>query len=231
MISSPLETTTISPEVVIIPDMVKDTTIINTTDTTDQVDAPELENHSLNLDWLRHAPDVVKEMWYNPDPREEKYVVPLKRVIIHPDKKKPAMQLIKEAGFHGETHTVTTQDGFELEMYRINVGGDEFKDSHQKPVLIQHGIFGDSDSWIMNGKHSLPYKLAMAGYDVWLGNNRGTKFGRKNLNLDIEADGEKFFDYSFYEMGKYDAPAQVDYIRNHLGVNTISYIGHSQGTT
>ena len=59
----------------------------------------------------------------------------------------------------------------------------------------------------MNGKHSLPFKLAMHGYDVWLGNNRGTKFGRKNTNLDAEKDGDKFFDYSFFEMGKYDTPA------------------------
>jgi len=40
-----------------------------------------------------------------------------------------------------------------------------------------------------------------------------------------------FFDYSFYEMGKYDLPAQIDYVLSTTGVKTLSYIAHSQGTS
>ena len=65
---------------------------------------------------MRHAPNIVKDIYYNPDPSEEKYVLPPKRVIINPDKNKSAAKLIEEAGFYGETHTVTTEDGYELEM-------------------------------------------------------------------------------------------------------------------
>lgn len=32
-------------------------------------------------------------------------------------------------------------------------------------------------------------------------------------------------------MGDYDAPAQIDWVRNHTGVDKVTYIGHSQGTT
>jgi pimeloyl-ACP methyl ester carboxylesterase len=32
-------------------------------------------------------------------------------------------------------------------------------------------------------------------------------------------------------MGRYDAPAQVDYVRKVTGRDKITYIGHSMGTT
>ena len=58
----------------------------------------------------------------------------------------------------------------------------------------------------MNEK-SLAYVLAEKGYDVWLGNNRGNKYSRHNTHIDPAKDKADFFDYSFYELGKYDAPA------------------------
>ena len=48
-----------------------------------------------------------------------------------------------------------------------------------------------------------------------------------DLNPDDPEDAEEFFDFSFFEMGKYDAPAQIDYIRNYTGKDKLSYIGHS----
>ena len=32
-------------------------------------------------------------------------------------------------------------------------------------------------------------------------------------------------------MGDFDAPAQVDYVRNQTGQQKITYVGHSMGTT
>ena len=55
-------------------------------------------------------------MWYNPDPLEEKYIQPMKKVVTHPDANKSAKQLIEDAGFYGEVHTVKTTDHYELEM-------------------------------------------------------------------------------------------------------------------
>jgi pimeloyl-ACP methyl ester carboxylesterase len=68
------------------------------------------------------------------------------------------------------------------------------------------------------------------GYDVWLGNNRGTTYSREHKYLNPDKD-EAFWKYSFPELGDFDAPAQIDFVREKTGIEKVTYIGHSQGTT
>ena len=79
----------------------------------------------------------------------------------------------------------------------------------------------------MNKEESPAFQLVKAGFDVWLGNNRGTLYSRKNTHIDPETDPEDFFDYSFFELGQYDAPTQIDFVRAQTGQDKISYVGHS----
>lgn len=64
----------------------------------------------------------------------------------------------------------------------------------------------------MNTDKSPAFRLVNQGFDVWLGNSRGTKYSRKNIHYDPHKDGDQYYGYSFYELGKYDAPAQIDYV-------------------
>jgi len=99
-----------------------------------------------------------------------------------------------------------------------------------KPVLVQHGLTSDSNTWILLGAESLSVKLAKAGYDVWFGNNRGTRYSTGHLTLNPSknsADRKQYYDYSFYELGKYDLTANIDYIRKLTGYDKITYMGHS----
>ena len=98
---------------------------------------------------------------------------------------------------------------------------------------MQHGLFACSESFLLNGVDATAYRFAAQGYDVWLGNNRGNQYGRRHLRLDAERaeDKKEFFDFSFYELAKYDLPANIDYVLKATNQSKVSYVGHSQGTT
>jgi len=50
---------------------------------------------------------------------------------------------------------------------------------------MMHGLFSSADHWVANGPDKSPaFKLANEGMDVWLGNNRGNNYSRRNENID-----------------------------------------------
>lgn len=75
--------------------------------------------------------------------------------------------------------------------------------------------------------HLSGYHLADAGFDVWMGNARGTRNSRKHITLDPDDEKDKFpfFDFSFEEIGTKDIPAMVDYALRVTGQSQLHYIG------
>ena len=72
----------------------------------------------------------------------------------------------------------------------------------------------------------MPLILADKGYDVWMGNNRGTEYSRGN-NLGLTTKDEKFWAFTYEEMGKYDDPANIKKIKEVTGKDKIFYMGYS----
>ena len=101
---------------------------------------------------------------------------------------------------------------------------------------MQHGLLCAADNWVNNDAMSPAFLLAKAGYDVWLGNTRGSRHSRKHIKYNADRDSE-FWEYSFQQMAYFDLPAVIDYVTGQVRVETgvldkkIAYIGHSQGTT
>mmetsp|Transcript_20866 Transcript_20866/g.25607 ORF Transcript_20866/g.25607 Transcript_20866/m.25607 type:complete len:98 (+) Transcript_20866:330-623(+) len=97
---------------------------------------------------------------------------------------------------------------------------------------MQHGLFDSAYCWIVNYADIAPaFVAARAGYDVWMGNSRGNTFSRHHIHLDPDHHGKAFWNYSWFDMGKYDLPAMIDLIQNETGGQKVAYVGHSQGTT
>ncbi|KZC08171.1 Gastric triacylglycerol lipase, partial [Dufourea novaeangliae] len=139
-------------------------------------------------------------------------------------------ELLRKYGYPVEAHKVQTEDGYILEIHRIPYGRTNKTSSERPPVLVQHGLIGSSADWILRGPaNSLGYMLADAGYDVWLGNNRGNAYSKSHTS--ISPMDHRFWDFSYHELGVHDLPATIDYILDRTDRERLFYIGHSQGTT
>ncbi|XP_044745584.1 lipase 1-like [Coccinella septempunctata] len=92
-----------------------------------------------------------------------------------------------------------------------------------------HGLLGHSDQFLFNNHEngSLALYLANEGFDVWLGNTRGSISGERHVQLDRSS--HSFWNFSNHEMGVYDLPALVDYILEKTGNKNLQYVGYSQG--
>ncbi|CDW82246.1 ab-hydrolase associated lipase region family protein [Stylonychia lemnae] len=155
----------------------------------------------------------------------------------NPDVYKSFKQITEDNGFVFEEHVITTDDQYILKLFRIPGQKESMIKDHYDPnlglekpvVFLQHGLFDSADAWIMNHASQAPaFVLARAGYDVWLGNNRGNKY---SLTSHIPKTSKQFWDYGFEEMGDHDLPAALNYIEKVTYQRKVAYIGHSQGTS
>eukprot|EP01112_Ceratiomyxa_fruticulosa_P017887 TRINITY_DN5648_c0_g2_i1.p1 TRINITY_DN5648_c0_g2~~TRINITY_DN5648_c0_g2_i1.p1 ORF type:complete len:427 (+),score=85.23 TRINITY_DN5648_c0_g2_i1:108-1283(+) len=149
-----------------------------------------------------------------------------------PDMKRNVTQLIQARGYPVEDHSVLTPDGFILSVQRITGGRYTNGTTKGKPaVYLQHGLIDNSATWVYQEvvSESLGFILADAGYDVWMGNVRGNTYSLNNIHYTPKQT--QFWDWSYDEMANYDLPSILNYILNTTKLSTISYVGHSQGTT
>lgn len=130
--------------------------------------------------------------------------------------------LIRSSGYKEETQLVETEDGYLLELHRIPSDG--------KALLLMHGMLCSSYCWVTSGENSLAFLLADLGYDVWLGNFRGTNYSRHHVTLDPDQD-RGFWRFTLHELGTRDLPAIISRILTVTGKSKLSFIGHSMSTT
>ncbi|XP_062703826.1 lipase 3-like [Aedes albopictus] len=130
---------------------------------------------------------------------------------------------IAQHGYPMELHKVITEDGYILTVTRIPNAG-------KTSILIMHGLFGCSVDYTAQGPgKALAYLAHDAGFDVWMGNNRGTTYSKIHETLGLKS--QAFWHFSFHELGLYDLSATVDYVLKVSNRRKLQYIGHSQGST
>lgn len=99
-------------------------------------------------------------------------------------------------GYVSESHEVQTDDGYLLTIHRIPHGKDNDDVTNKPIVLIMPGLLCSSSAFVLKGAESgTAYVLANAGYDVWIGNARGTTYSRKHISLNPDDDKQSFWDF------------------------------------
>ncbi|KAL6661068.1 hypothetical protein ACP70R_000452 [Stipagrostis hirtigluma subsp. patula] len=134
-------------------------------------------------------------------------------------------------GYPCEEHQVTTEDGYILTLQRIprgRGGGAAAGGRAGQPVLLQHGVLVDGMTWLLaSPEESLAFILADRGFDVWIANNRGTRWSRRHVYLDPSS--RLYWNWSWDDLVVNDLPAMVDFVFTQTGQKA-HYVGHSMGT-
>lgn len=139
--------------------------------------------------------------------------------------------------FSVSEYKVTTEDGYILQMFRINLTQNarknlknESKKNLDVPVLIVHGLEDSADGWFYNDEENSPgFYLVNKGYDVWIGNNRGNKYSHSHTNPNISK--KDFFNFCYDDLGLYDVKAFYNQVLTETKKDKLLYFGHSQGTS
>merc|ERR1719402_1018084 len=136
-------------------------------------------------------------------------------------------------GYPGETHLVTTEDCYIMEIHRIPHGRNNGGDGSPRPIMfLQHGLLCSSADWVVpTPSKGLGYILADAGYDVWMGNFRGNTYSRNHSILNPDRTSSGFWDFTWDEIARYDLPAMLEFVLEYTGKEDMFYAGHSMGTT
>lgn len=145
----------------------------------------------------------------------------------NPDEFLSVPHIIVRNGYPLETHAVTTDDGYILTIFRIPYGKSSTSLKTRKPVFIQHGFGSNSAAFVHRRTKSLAFILADEGYDVWLGNSRGSIYSKNHTTLDDS--NSEFWDFTVHEHGVFDLPAQMSYVQR-VTQQKIMYVGYSMGT-
>ena len=97
-------------------------------------------------------------------------------------------------------------------------------------VLCQHGDFEDGAYWLSEFTGT-PFHLLLVdeGYDIWIGNNRGTEYSWDHETLSSK-DDDAYWMWTWADMGLYDDIANIKMIKEQTGQDKIFYLGYSQGT-
>ncbi|XP_032520699.2 lipase 1-like [Danaus plexippus] len=142
--------------------------------------------------------------------------------------------LVRKYNYPFEEYNVITEDGYVLGLHRIPHGRDRNNSPGNKTVIfLMHGLLSSSaENVIMGPGSGLAYILAEEGYDVWMGNARGTHFSRRNLLLNPDdRSNPAFWRFSWDDIGTKDLPAMIDFALAHTKQEKMHYVGFSQGTT
>ncbi|KAI1286348.1 putative lysosomal acid lipase/cholesteryl ester hydrolase [Halotydeus destructor] len=156
------------------------------------------------------------------------------------DRRHEICDIIESRGYVCEVHKVTTSDGYILTLQRIV---NPKRKTAGKPVLLQHGRLASGIIWVLQGpggdlgdgstrvpvENELGFALSRRGYDVWIGNIRGSTYSQEHISL--SPSSQEFWMYTNDDKALLDLPAMLDYVLSETQKDSMSFVGHSLGSS
>ncbi|XP_077486623.1 lipase member M-like [Amblyomma americanum] len=144
-------------------------------------------------------------------------------------------ELIRQFGYPCDVSYAATDDGYVLEVDRIRHGCyscDTWKQGTERryPVLLLPSLMATSDMWFLNYPSQSPgFLLADDGFDVWAMNARESV--EYSHHRTMSKEDEKYWQWSFDEIGRYDLAAGIDHVLTATGASKLTLFSLSQGVT
>ncbi len=116
-------------------------------------------------------------------------------------------------------HTALTPDGVRLTLKHYAPRSSTPGDHTKTPVILAHGLAGNSCPFDVSKESSLAYCLLAQGYPVWLADFRGSGASDRPSKA-----------WSLDDLIYQDLPTVIHYVRQaHGSCAQVHYIGHSLG--
>ena len=135
------------------------------------------------------------------------------------------------------SYRTTTADGYKLTMFRIlgQSDGTTLPNHGEKgPILLLHGFSTSALTWFNRRDKSrivTPVQYYEAGYDVWLGSIRGTRYCREHKRYDADFDN-MYWDFDNSDVAENDLYAMLAKIHKVSDTcQKITLLAHSGGAT
>ncbi|XP_050307841.1 lipase 1-like isoform X2 [Anthonomus grandis grandis] len=113
-----------------------------------------------------------------------------------------------------ENHTVTTEDGYILTLFRAT-------QKNPKGIIVMfHPIIQDSTTWFLGGSTSYGLTFINQGYEVWFLNFRGVTYSDRHVK---NLTGKEYWNWSFHELGYYDISAVFRHVYSVTNQKAISF--------
>ena len=149
-------------------------------------------------------------------------------ISLDPDALLTFAEVCEAHGYQFQSYNVTTEDGYILTLYRIPAAKGKPIVPGKPVVFLQHGLLDLADTWIMD----IPapaFLFSDAGFDVWLGNSRGSYHSLGHVKYNYNTDPQ-YWQFTWQHMADFDIPAVIPYVLKATNQKKLAYVGHSQGT-
>ena len=160
------------------------------------------------------------------------------------------LNMISARGFKGEIYFVRSRDGAMLSMYRIVNPAANPRQLNSLPVLMFHGLAGDTSQMISRSTRSKPrapipgqmvaskqlddclaFMLANNNFETFMVDARGTNLNNHHASADLDfKESQKVWNFTLNEEALLDLPAAIDFVLRQTGAPKLHYIGFSEST-